>query len=144
MKKTTITIIGIIAMLIFTECKKYQEGPLISFRSKKSRIEGKWKYSKVLFNDIEKTSEFINAELEFGTDGSFCNKRNTPVIDPPQESKGTWTLANNDLCIDLTSVGFYGGTTVQRWNILKLKKGELWLEYIGYDCKIQWQMTGGN
>jgi hypothetical protein len=144
MKKTTITIIGIIAMLIFTECKKYQEGPLISFRSKKSRIEGKWKYSKVLLNGVEKTSDLINAELEFGTDGTFCNKRNMPGISNPQESKGTWELANNDLCIDFTFVGVYGGTTVQRWNILKLKKGELWLDYIGYDSKIEWQMTGGN
>jgi hypothetical protein len=128
-------------VLIFTECKKYQEGPLISFRSKKSRIEGKWKYSKVLLNDIEKTSEFINAEVEFGSDGSYCNKRYMPGVATPVESKGTWSLANNDLCIDMTFTGLYGGTTVQRWNILKLKKGDLWLEYVGYDSKVQWQLV---
>jgi hypothetical protein len=144
MKKTTITIIGIIAMLIFTECKKYQEGPLISFRSKKSRIEGKWKFDKVLSNGVDKTVDFVNAEIEFATDGSYSNTRLVPGNATPLESKGTWVLANNDLSVDLTYSGVFGGTTVQRWNILKLKKGDLWLEYIGYDSKIEWQLSGGN
>ena len=140
MRKTTIIILGIVSVLMFTECKKYQEGPLISFRSRKSRVEGKWKYDKILMNGVDKTSEYLNAKVEFAGDGTYTNIKYMPGVASPLESKGLWELANNDLCVDMTFAGCFGGTTVQRWNILKLKSGELWLEYIGYDSKTEWHL----
>lgn len=137
-------IIGIIAVLIFTECKKYQDGPLISFRSRKSRVEGKWKYDKILLNGVDKTSEYLNAQVEFASDGTYTNIKYMPGVAGPLENKGVWVLANNDLSVDMTFTGAFGGTTIQRWNILKLKNSELWLEYMGYDSKIEWHLTGVN
>ena len=141
MKKTTITIISIIAVLLFTECKKYQDGPLISFRSKKSRVEGTWNYDKVLVNNEDKTAEVVGAEIEFATDGTFTCKRNVPGTSIMLESKGSWALSNNDCSIDLLSTSTYG-SSLQRWNILKLKNKELWLENVAYESKTEWHLTG--
>lgn len=30
-------------MVLVSSCNKYEEGPILSFRAAKSRIEGKWK-----------------------------------------------------------------------------------------------------
>jgi len=39
--------------ILLSSCKKYDEGPRISFLSKKYRIEGKWKASSVILNNQE-------------------------------------------------------------------------------------------
>lgn len=45
--------------LIFTSCKKYEEGPLLSLRTKNARLTGEWKlvsYSRITTNNTETTT----------------------------------------------------------------------------------------
>lgn len=35
-------------LFFFSSCKKYEEGPLISFRTKQHRIEGKWQLTSLI------------------------------------------------------------------------------------------------
>lgn len=51
MKPITITTMLLVFLAI--GCKKYEEGPSFSFRSAKSRIEGKWKVTSRLVNNKE-------------------------------------------------------------------------------------------
>ncbi len=53
MKKLTYILSLIIIISIFSGCKKYKEGPLVSFRSPINRIEGKWKVEKYLISGID-------------------------------------------------------------------------------------------
>jgi hypothetical protein len=43
----------ILSIVIFLGCKKYEEGPLISFRSVTQRIEGKWRVTEYISNGID-------------------------------------------------------------------------------------------
>jgi hypothetical protein len=43
----------LVLILFFTACKKYEDGPLISFRSKQHRLEGKWKLTSLMRQNEE-------------------------------------------------------------------------------------------
>lgn len=43
----------VIVALTFSECKKYDEGPGISFRSKQHRVQGEWDITSFTINDID-------------------------------------------------------------------------------------------
>ena len=61
----------LIITAISTGCKKFKDGPLISFRSVKSRIEGTWKVDKFYINDVDSTADFnvkCGCEIEFSKD----------------------------------------------------------------------------
>lgn len=52
--KTKITLCVIASSLIFFDgCKKYEDGPMLSFRSKKARVEGNWKVDKYTVDGID-------------------------------------------------------------------------------------------
>ena len=60
MKKLFVLFCIITSALLLTECKKYPEGPSISFRTKKARIINSWKVSKYLENNVDLTTNFNN------------------------------------------------------------------------------------
>jgi hypothetical protein len=48
--------IYLIFVFLFS-CKKYEDGPLVSFRTKKTRITGVWKLDKIIVNGVEKNDD---------------------------------------------------------------------------------------
>jgi len=80
-------------MLVFTvllsACKKYKEGPAISFRSSLNRIEGTWKVDKLYINDIDSTNEYqekLEYKIKLSKDKSaqLISDNNEKVLD------GSW------------------------------------------------------
>ena len=47
----------ILVISILTDCKKYDEGPLISLRTKKARLAGDWKIEKILYDGGDSTAQ---------------------------------------------------------------------------------------
>ena len=43
----------IVITILFSGCRKYEEGPLISFRSVVHRIEGNWQVTEYISNGID-------------------------------------------------------------------------------------------
>ncbi|MFH2095177.1 MAG: hypothetical protein ABIJ16_05710, partial [Bacteroidota bacterium] len=62
-RTTTLTL-----TLLLGGCKKYEEGPWISFRKSERRIEQDWKLESFKINDIEHVNDVIQ---EFGDTYSF-------------------------------------------------------------------------
>jgi hypothetical protein len=121
---------AVIGGIALEGCKKYEEGPSLSLRSRKERVANTWKIDKYIVNNEDQTaaytSNFPNYQLVLNKEGgaSLNVGSNTGVF------TGTWALTNDDeeLVITLTSVGITQTTTS---TILKLKEKELWLKNFG-------------
>lgn len=125
-----ITLLAVMLMaIVLPSCKKYEEGPFISLSSAKSRAVNQWKIEKVYSNDSDVTSTFTllwpNYSIELKKDDSYVI-----TMSADTSEVGTWTFDNPKENIITTPTGSVITTT---WNILKLKKDELWVKYTGWD-----------
>ncbi|MBW8051355.1 MAG: hypothetical protein FVQ77_13650 [Cytophagales bacterium] len=112
----------LMATLFYTGCKKYDEGPALSLRSKKGRVANVWKiqWAYDFNNGVETTADFAGETWEFTRKGEFT-ERDQGIVD----KIGTWELVSDKkvLFIDMLSGG--GDDT---YDILKLKEKEMWLK----------------
>lgn len=132
MKKLFVLFSIITTALLLSECKKYPEGPSISFRSKKERIANNWKLSKYYENDVDLTSNFntIYTKFEFNTTkgGDYTINRTLYPIANTSEN-GTWSLASDKKTFSLFPKTISAGAVPSStsWQILKLYEKEFWL-----------------
>ncbi len=121
--KRTIKILGICLIFISffnTGCKKYEDGPLISFLSRENRISNTWKVSK-LFADgeaVELDEDDKKMTFEYNPDGKYIETNGSGV-----KHNGYWSLADKDENIYVTM-----DNVTSIYKILRLKKDEMWLE----------------
>lgn len=122
----TITVLLFITLII-AACKKYEEGPLFSFRSKEERLSNTWKVKQYFENGVDKTNDFNNV---FNGYVMTINKENTYTLSYkafgliPYSEAGSWYFNTNK-----TSVTFKNNNNTSTWKILKLMEKELWGEY---------------
>ncbi|MEM6633343.1 MAG: hypothetical protein AAF694_26965 [Bacteroidota bacterium] len=86
--------VGILLSFCFISCKRYDDGPLFSFRSAEARVENDWAASLVSRNEIQETQFYCRYELSLGEDKAFdwtVLTANTPE-DQTQIFQGTWNL----------------------------------------------------
>ena len=117
-------------------CKKYEDGPAISFRSKKKRVVNTWRLDKYYWNGIEATSSLLIAGYteEYTDNGSYSRSYIDKDGDFFSET-GKWDfdsdkdnlVINGVSSIELTDKN----STVTNTNstILKLKQNELWYQF---------------
>ena len=90
-------------MFVFTvllsACKKYKEGPLISFRSSLNRIEGTWKVDKLYINDIDSTNEY-QEKLEYKIKLSEDNNAQLISCNNDKVLNGSWRFLEFDIVPD--------------------------------------------
>lgn len=106
-------------VLSLTSCKKYQEGPSISLRSKAERVSNTWKMEKVTMNGTDITSMYtsINYLETYDKEGVYSY---TSTAD---SGSGQWTFeANNE---QIRRKGVSGQPTLDL-TILKLKEKSFW------------------
>lgn len=133
--KITIPITITLAMaLAFASCKKYPQGPGISFRSKKERISNKWSIYKVYEGGSDKTADyknvFYNWISEIKTDGNYViTYRPGNIFDYKETGKWKFTENNSKIFLDKDDSNEDGS-----WTILKLEEKEVWVKTI-YDNK---------
>lgn len=131
--KTTkyLTILGLIGLITLNSCKKYEEGPRLSFRSKKERVSNTWKVDKYFENGVDETAEFktkkINYVETFTEDGvwsySYIHENGDYKADI-----GMWEFDKNSDKEEIDRNA--GGSTWEELHILRLKEKEFWFWYM--------------
>ena len=133
----------LVLLLFFAACK-YEDGPAISFRSKRVRLNGIWSFNEVNVDGIDSTEAYqqrfikINilsnhelwklysrdARMNFFTSNSFIT------------AFGIFTESDKHLSINFDgnnipnppALGPIGGSDLQDWEILKLSNKEFWFK----------------
>ncbi|MBL7811966.1 MAG: hypothetical protein JNL57_07045 [Bacteroidetes bacterium] len=113
----TYLLTGLLAVFLFSGCRKYEEGPTVSLWPRKERIEGKWVAAKVAYNTTDSTSAYKDYIWEF--------TRNYSVIVQVNKVKrlGVWgtMTSDKDFVID------YDDGERQLFEIRKMTRKEFWI-----------------
>lgn len=132
MKKPHIVIIiflGVMAAFLLNSCK-YEDGPAISFRSRKERVSNTWKLDKYLVNGVDSTigysTYYTAARWTFNKNGGFMYSYILP--DTLVSATGTWEFTNSDEAINLSYITFTDTIQKQTLTILKLKEKDFWFK----------------
>lgn len=128
--------VALASTLLFASCKKYEEGPAISLRSKKERVANTWEIEKAMRNGQDVTSEYDQFELQMLTDGdaSLAAIYTFGSITYEYQTNGTWQFANKKEQLELD---FEDNDADRVYNILKLKETELWIREQGGEDELQ-------
>lgn len=126
MKTTHILILLTVFSAMIASCKKYEDGPSLSLKTKKSRVANEWIYNEVTSpNGTNITSSYANSFLEFKKDDSYIQTSSS------YSYTGTWQFASGKEDIVMTESGSGDSETL---HILRLKEKELWFtveDYLG-------------
>jgi len=144
MKKSIL--LYLLVLFTITGCKKYPDGPLISFRSPLTRLSGKWEVTNVTINGNDATQLYNDScggkfyfLIEHKTPLSFgllnCNN-NIDYWGKFNINKKTITIYIDVRCdnIHMGKSDYYQVfgplivTETSEWNIRRLKYKELWIE----------------
>jgi hypothetical protein len=116
--KKLILALVIAIMLNISSCKKYEEGPGFSLKSKIARLTGEWEVVEIDKIDIPADEKII---LEFEKDGDF--KFAYEYYYNSYSYKGNWEWASDKESLNIDMDG-----DIVKWDILKLTNKELWFE----------------
>ena len=72
-KLINFTLMFAVCTIIALSGCKYEDGPGLSLRSKKSRIAATWEYKKVMYNSDDETALHIGDTWEMKKDGNFTD-----------------------------------------------------------------------
>lgn len=133
---STKILLGVVGTaFILPSCKKYDDGPSLSLRSKKARIANTWKIESATVDGSDATSSYDDYELELTKSGSATLRANYTWAGTEFQisTSGTWDLINNneDLRLDFAS-----DDSDQDYRILRLKEKELWLKEKDDDVEV--------
>ena len=107
-------------MLICGSCKKYEEGPLLSIRSKKARVVGQWEY------ELNPNTSGINWEGNSnsgpGNPGDIIEFTKDMKYFSNGSELGTWGFDETK-----ENIVTYVGPSERDWYIIKLKHNNLWI-----------------
>jgi|YNPMSStandDraft_1061717.scaffolds.fasta_scaffold00167_7 hypothetical protein len=134
MKKTIL--VALLSIFIFA-CKKYEEGPMFSLRSKEERLANTWKVKQYFENGVDKTKDFLdefkNFVMNISKNNTYTLSYDDSYYDDKYSESGTWYFNTGK-----TSVIFIDDDNcASTWKILKLKEKEFWAEIIEDDMKIE-------
>lgn len=120
MKKLLAIVVLLAVGLGMNSCKKYEEGPLLSLRSKTARIANDWVIDKVMSNGVDVSSIYPeDYVLSLLDDNTFKIESNGVSIN------GTWDFTEDKEGIKLTQ-----SSTGTEWiyNLIMVKNKELTFE----------------
>jgi len=143
-RKITLIFVAIFFLSLFDSCK-YEDGPFISFYTKKSRIEGYWEFHKVTVNGEDISEEYKTQVIQFMKSEKciwFLDIETSSIydMDPEYTDVGYWDLQNDkeELFIDIVTVGRDPFSLT--WEILQLKFHEMKLERYENENRIVWEL----
>lgn len=112
--------LAIFGLVLLTGCKKYEEGPGLSLRSKKARVANLWKvdYAYDFKDSVIITSDFAGETWEFSKDGNFIERENGTV-----DKTGSWEFVS-----DKEQIKIKFSLSTDTYVIVKLKEKEMWLK----------------
>lgn len=123
--------LAVIAGLMVSACKKYPDGPGMSFRSKTERLANTWYIQQIFQNGVDKTTD-VNTlwngySLSIGKSGTYTiNYRILGLV--PYSEAGNWAFNGDKSKVIFTRTTPTPSITSE-WTILRLKEKELWGQY---------------
>lgn len=125
MKFKTVCIL-IIASIAIASCRKYDNGPGLSLRSKKERIANNWRISQVIDDGQDVTDDYENYRLMLSKTGSaqLTAKYNWFGATIEYSTSGTWELQSNN---ERIYMNFDDDDADATYRITKLYEDEMWL-----------------
>jgi hypothetical protein len=127
-----VTIVSIVLFSGITSCKKYEDGPTLSLRSKKERIANIWVIESANRNGVDVTNAYKDYILTLTKSGGATLQLKVDFFgtDVFLQTDGTWSLEelNNNLRLDFENDDFD-----RYYKITKLKEKELSLRENGYN-----------
>ena len=141
MKKIILSIALLLIVFTFS-CKKYPEGPLISFRTPFARIIGNWQMTEYISNGID-SAQYYNNSLNFHVEIGYRHREeedkdlNIYLLNENKSFKERMLFSSDrkTLIVDCTDSIFYDNHGVNffgpfkentkcNWHILKLTNKE--------------------
>jgi hypothetical protein len=131
MKNTILLmLVGFIVLGMNSSCRKYEEGPNISLRTKKARVTNNWRVESAEVNGIEQSQDpfWTKQKHYFRRNGDYT----VTIVDPntlqAENINGSWKLYDGDRKIALTLKRANAGQdSVVDYNILKLYNKQMWI-----------------
>lgn len=110
---------ALVTVVNFSSCKKYEDGPSLSLRTKKSRLTGEWEVVRVGNQSFPYNG--YSLEMEFDKDGDLDFKYSYGTYS--YSYKGDWEFSGDKEELELSFDG-----QITDFEILRLTNKELWLE----------------
>lgn len=107
---------AVVICLNFSSCKKYEDGPMFSLRTKTARLTGEWEVVK-----IDGQSPDGKLIFEFERGGDFKSTYDYGSYDYSMD--GDWEWVSGKESIEITLDG-----DTEEFDILRLTNKELWFE----------------
>ena len=131
------TLFGIFAL---ASCKKYEDGPMLSLKSKKERVANTWEIETAYRDGENVTDDYEEYILSTQKDGdaSLAALYKWGDFSFEFETDGTWSFENNaeNLVLD-----FENDEADNEYQILRLAEEELWLREIGGEDELHLKPT---
>ena len=136
MKKTkkisiVLTLLAICLMPFVQGCKKYPDGPLISFRSRAERVANTWRVDQYLKNGTDYTYLMAGYIETYTKEGDYSYSWGN------HSGTGIWGFQNSDTEIALTGIKNQENHILV---ILKLEEKEFWYYYISGNDRLEFHM----
>lgn len=132
MKRLALLTLIALTTTVIPACKKYEDGPYISFVSRKERVVNAWMVDKVFKNDEEITgaykNEYPNLKWVFSGNGDVV--RTYDVLGISTSAIGRWGLRSADEELYFTLNNIAGEETEYIWTIQKLMQEDFWVSYV--------------
>ncbi len=103
-----------------SSCQKYEEGPIISFRTKNQRLSNIWKVENYKIDNKDYTSLIASYTETYSNQNAY--NYSWGILN----GKGSWAFQNNDKEIKLTGNDEQSNRTL---TILKLEENSFWYTY---------------
>ncbi len=123
----------LVVVINFSSCKKYDDGPSLSLRTKKSRLAGEWEVVEI--NGQSQSNSGYDMIWEFEKDGDF--KFTYEYGSYSYSMSGDWEFESDKEVLELQ----LDGDNVE-FDIKRLTNKELWLEqtYPGSNQTDEWKL----
>ena len=130
-------IILFVTTIVFSGCKKYKEGPLISFRTVTMRIMGTWQVTEYISNGVDSLQYYndsCGANLSINDIEDYDWQFHVGFINGKKEFDGVFNLSKDNKVLYVSSGydnynNYFNGpflpNTKSNWKILKLTNKEL-------------------
>jgi hypothetical protein len=117
--------------LTLSNCQKYEDGPVISFRSRAERVANTWKVDNYKINGTDFTSVVSGYTETFTKGGDYSF--DWGILN----GAGTWKFQSKDAEIALTGTNNQNDRTLV---ILKLEEKEFWYYYMDGTDRVEYHM----
>jgi len=130
-------------MFVGTGCKKYEEGPTISFRSKKARVVNDWHVKKEYKNGKDVTDDNLDLYYLFEDDntGKITHIIHSGLGDITSNNNFKWDFNSDKTKLIITWLDDDGNPDgTEEYTILKLYENEMWWKYQNGDDTYEYHL----